>query len=119
MHDEIDCSPADLATGIDWSTVEGWNDMTPEQEAKLDAVAAKLDHIPEGVWGYPAASGVKDGNPINMRFQVDRNYRNINELIVAHRASTLGTTAFAEIDDDDLDAIAVAVNDELHRRSAG
>lgn len=29
MHDEIDCSPADLATGIDWSTVYG-HDARPK-----------------------------------------------------------------------------------------
>lgn len=30
MHDEIDCSPADLAKGIDWTTVEGYSpDPTP------------------------------------------------------------------------------------------
>ena len=33
MHDQIDCSPADLATGIDWSTVVG--SSTPGEETML------------------------------------------------------------------------------------
>lgn len=36
MHDEIDCSPADLATGIDWSTVKGFEMLTTAQLAALD-----------------------------------------------------------------------------------
>lgn len=49
MHYELVCAKADLTTGIDWSTVAGHSpgptppkddDMTPEQEAKLDAVLA-------------------------------------------------------------------------------
>lgn len=55
MHFEIVCTPADLSTGIDSTTVPGTqptpptpdpgDDMTPEQEAKLDRALAILEKL--------------------------------------------------------------------------
>lgn len=43
MHDQIDCSPADLASGIDWSTVSGGH--MADHEHKITA------ETPELAWG--------------------------------------------------------------------
>ena len=55
MHDEIDCSPADLATGIDWTTVEGYvteDEMTPELQAEFDALKAAVAAVHDEVWTH-------------------------------------------------------------------
>lgn len=53
MHDEIDCSPDDLVTGINWFTVEGWNMLTPEEYAAVKTLTAMLASRPADVppWG--------------------------------------------------------------------
>ena len=51
MHDQIDCSPADLATGIDWSTVPGAAPAPPQE----DEMALKRGDGGVGVRWYQEA----------------------------------------------------------------
>jgi hypothetical protein len=69
------------------------------------------EEVADAVWSRHIQPGVTAARVI------DRTERNVNELIVAHRTGTLGTTAVEDIDDDDLADIAKAVNDELARRA--
>jgi hypothetical protein len=58
MHDEIDCSPADLASGVDWTTVRG-NVM-----AQLDADdLAQIEGIVRKVVGPTGVITDPNGNP--------------------------------------------------------
>jgi hypothetical protein len=58
MHDEIDCSPADLATGIDWSTVEGWKDDEVTTEELIKEIQTAINQT--GVTPPLAINGVWD-----------------------------------------------------------
>lgn len=40
MHDQIDCSPADLASGVDWSTVYGWEEKLGSKRVLVDIAFA-------------------------------------------------------------------------------
>jgi len=96
-----------------------WNGtVNPMPGIRADTLALMEDDMPtaeevaQAVWEHNVQSG------ITAALALDRNYRNISELIVAHRAGMLGTTAMADIDDEDLAEIADAVNDEQARRLA-
>ncbi len=74
------------------------------------------EEIAQKVWEFPGGSGVR-----SVHLVLDRIYRNVNELTIAHRTGNLG----ADISDEDIseivDAIqgagvADAVADELARR---
>lgn len=56
MHDEIDCSPAALASGIDWSTVAGFTGTPPPPSTGDDDDMFGLDI---GVMGAPVVRGPK------------------------------------------------------------
>ena len=61
-------------------------------------------------WGYPARTGTAGGKRINMRMQQDRVYRDIQELIGAHRDDDLGTGG---LDADQIDRIATDLRARL------
>lgn len=63
MHDQIDCSPADLASGIDWTTVAGYtppNPPTPPEPPMCD-LTPPPDALPrpvfDGAWDRFVAAG--------------------------------------------------------------
>jgi hypothetical protein len=63
------------------------------------------------IWAFPIqVAGVSS------QLALTRIHNASNILLLAHQAGKLGTTAFAEIDDGDLEAIAEAVADEQARR---
>lgn len=100
--DEQDCPGANLypmLPEINRLVLEGEDMPTAEEIAKA-------------VWEHRTRSGITSS------LALDRNYRNISELISAHRLGALGTTALADLDDEDFDQIAKVVNDEFARRQA-
>ena len=103
MHDQIDCSPADLATGIDPTTVIGEEEMPTAEEIAEAVIAAMptLDDVSQAVWSMGNRTGA-----ISVWLALDRNYRNIGELVIAHRAGTLGADLG---DDDDIEALVDAI----------
>ena len=103
-HGHISTLKSADAQGGPWDIGTGDDDDMPVTEEEMAAIAQK-------VWEFPGGSGVR-----SVHLVLDRTYRNVNELILAHRAGTLGTTAMAEIDDEDLLDIAEAVADEQARR---
>ena len=77
---------------------------------ELEDTLPTAEEIADAVWSHNIQSG------ITAALALDRNYRNISELIIAHRAGKLGTTALAELSDEDIEEIAEAVADEQARR---
>jgi hypothetical protein len=78
MHDEIDVAPTDLATGINWPTVKGWDMLTAAEYDTIKTLTAMLasrkgDAPPWGVsnwdlyqnevWTGPDTS---DPGPLNL-----------------------------------------------------
>ena len=72
MHWEITCSPADLATGIDWSTVEGY--IGDSEGMRVDSTSpekhvAELQHVmgilgqDNGAWNPFEGKSSFDGEP--------------------------------------------------------
>lgn len=74
-----------------------------------EALMPTADEIARAVWEFKAASGEKDGERISIWYQLDRDYRNINELISAHRSGTLGV----DISQADQDALVNAIADSI------
>ena len=60
-----------------------------------------LDDVSQAVWSMGNRTGA-----ISVWLALDRNYRNIGELVIAHRAGTLGADLG---DDDDIEALVDAI----------
>ena len=90
-------------------------DMPTAEEIAQAVVAAMptLDDVSQAVWSMGNRTGA-----ISVWLALDRIYRNVGELVIAHRAGNLGTTAMAERDDDDLVELVEAIVDEQARRLA-
>jgi len=86
------------------------NPMSQIRTDTGDAMALSDEDI-RRVWAFPIqVAGVSS------QLALTRIHNASNILLLAHQAGKLGTTAFAEIDDGDLEAIADAVADEQARR---
>ncbi len=98
MHDQINCSPSDLATGIDWNTVVGHtgDDMPTAEE------------IASAVWQY----SIKDA-PTGKLLHTNTVLR-----IIRNDVNWLKNDHLKDLEDDELQAIADAVADEVARRLA-
>lgn len=79
MHDEIVCSPRDLATGIDWSTVPGRGVPTPQPESE-DFMARRFIRLRQ------------QGHPHNGRLEVvgDFHRRHVSDADEAAAYERLG-----------------------------
>ena len=86
-----------------------------DTSAYLEDIMPTPEAIAQAVWEHNVQSG------ITAALALDRNYRNISELIVAHRAGTLGADLQADDVQELVDAIvgagiAESVADELSAR---
>ena len=105
MHFQLNCSQADLKTGINWDTVEGARDdmVTAEQVRQIvkEELAAFLE---TPVWS--TGHGTPPGPNQPLKKVLSRDYRNINELIDAHRDKKLGVpvtqATISSADKDDI-----------------
>jgi hypothetical protein len=121
--------PGNVISHAEWTTRKRdpyWNGSLRTIETIRQQLEADMPSIEEirqiireetgpSVWGFKVfpAAGVET----DMRNLSARTYNNTQEIVLAHRAGSLGTTAFAEIDDDDLQDLANAAADEIDRRA--
>jgi hypothetical protein len=84
MHDQINCSPTALASGIDWTTVEGGEDMLSQDDKDWILAAIASDNVPqtEQVWQrFPIRNLA--GNFVPLVLAIQFIYRAIEQGIVA------------------------------------
>jgi hypothetical protein len=89
----------------------GFTNPMPQIRSDTGDTMALTDEEIRRIWAFPIqVAGVSS------QLALTRIHNASNILLLAHQAGKLGTTAFAEIDDGDLEAIAEAVADEQARR---